>query len=87
MAMHSMRCGTGYRHCQLNLLWLRDRRAHAPNHAVPAPNTTIHVMRGSRDSWGMSIPAMAAPMTACSPSASASVASPRSLETARRLAE
>ena len=81
MAMHSIRCGTGYRHCQLNLLWFRERRAHAPNHAAPVPNTTIHAVAGSRASWGTSIPAIAVPMTACSPSASASVASPRSRET------
>ena len=87
MATHSMRCGTGYRHCQLNLAWLRDRAAHAPNHAAPVPNTTIHVVAGSRLSEGTSIPAMAAPMTVCSPSASASVASPRRRETTSRLAE
>ena len=87
MAMHSMRCGTGYRHCQLNLVWLRGRAAHAPNHAAPVPNTAIHVMAGSRLSAGTSIPAIAAPMTICSPSASASVASPRRRETTSRLAE
>ena len=87
MATHSIRCGTGYRHCQLDLLWFGERRAHAPNHAAPVPNTAIHVAGGRRASWGTSIPAIAVPMTACSPSASASVARPRSLETARRLTE
>ena len=52
MAMHSIRCGTGYRHCQLNLAWLRDRRAHAPNHAAPVPNTTIHVAGGQQVQLG-----------------------------------
>ena len=87
MAMHSIRCGTGYRHCQLNLLWFRERRAHAPNHAAPVPNTTIHAAAGSRASWGTSIPAIAVPMTACNPSASASVADSRRRDTTSRLAE
>jgi len=87
MATHSIRCGTGYRHCQLDLLWFREQRARAPNHAAPAPNTTIHATRGSRPSWGTSIPAITAPMTACNPSASASVADPRRRDTTSRPAE
>ena len=87
MAMHSTRCGTGYRHRRLTGLAVRDRRAQAPNQVAPTPNTTVQARPGSRASCGTSIPAIAVPIRACSPSVSVSVASPRRREAARRLAE
>ena len=47
MAMHSIRCGTGYRHCQLNLLWFRERRARAAEPCCPGPEHH-HPCRGGQ---------------------------------------
>ena len=65
----------------------RPGMACQPNHAAAMPNTTVHTLSGSRWSRGTSIPAIAAPMTACSASASYSVTCLRSWEKTRRLAE
>ena len=87
MARHSTRCGMGWAHRQRGrVLPGRTGIACHANHAAAIPNTASHALAGSGLSRGTSIPAMATPMTTCTPSASNSVSRRCQREAARRLA-
>ena len=84
MAAHSTACGAGWAHREPPGRPVPARIACHPNQAAAAANTARQMVPGTGLSCGSSIPAIATPMRACSPSVSSSVSLPRTRDTARR---